>query len=377
MNLSLISKILRRRNRNLALRELRQHKLKCKSRPHIIHLLSQYQCNYNCEFCGFDYHTRPVPGQLTIDNYRKIIANLHPSVLTEVVFSGQGESLLCKDFEQIVSHTRQQYPHIHLSINTNGELLTNDKCAFVAKHFDTVIVSLHSLKPQVYARLTGNDSLSKVIANIKTLRQHNPAIRLNLYFAYSMRNVGEICEHLKFCHELGNCSYSGVYTKFYSSKRRFSSRGDSGLNQILDPELSLYNHQEDSDRLVNEGMKYAATIGLAECSFPPLFSNIPTKRRDCPFPYTQIMVSVDGQIFPCGGSEVLLYDEITSGGLDFGNLLKSKIDLIWNKPDYIKLRDSSRGSCSRRPMQCCENCSTLGFMVESGNVPESHFVKIK
>ena len=354
---------------------MKMHRTKCYSRPSFVHLLTQYECNYNCEFCGFDYRTNPLKDQLTLERYKVIMDNIRPELLMNMVFSGMGEPLLCNDFEKIVIYTRKNFPHIKLMVNTNGELLTGKKAEIVANNFDTVVVSLHSLDPKTYATISGKKSLQTVLDNIVNIRKINPNIKFTLYFAYSMRNIDEMKEHVKFCSDLGNCFYIGAYAKFYTQRRCFSDMLNSKLFHTLDRELSLFNHQEHSDRIVSEASEYAAKNGLEKYIFPPLFSNSCQKRANCTFPYSQIMLGSDGQVYPCGGSEVLMYEDITEGKLNFGNLVKSRIDDIWNLKDYTLLRTSSHGHSKCRNIEYCKNCSTMSFMLNSGKVAESHFVE--
>jgi len=300
--------------------------------------------------------------------------NIRPKLVTNIVFSGMGEPLLCNDFGAIVKYTREKFPHIKLMINTNGELLTGEKAELIANNFDTVVVSLHSLDPKTYATISGNKSLQTVLDNITEIRRINPNIKFTLYFAYSMRNIDEMKNHVEFCCKLGNCFYLGAYAKFYNHRRCFSDMQNSKLFHTLDRELSLFNNQEHSDQVISEAMAYAKEIGLKKYIFPPLFSNTSLKRVNCNFPYSQIMLGPDGQVYPCGGSEVLMYEDIKEGKLDFGNLAESSIDQIWNLKDYIRLRTSSHGKSKCRSIEYCKNCSTMSFMLNSGKVQESHFV---
>ena len=364
-------------NQLCALWEMKKHTIHCKSRPHIIHFLSQYQCNYNCEFCGFDYRTQPIKEQLSFESYKTILKNLHPKKLTKIIFSGQGEPLLCRDLEPIVKYTNNLYPHIPLILNTNGELLNDENLSLVSKYFSSVILSLHSIKEPVYNEIVGKNSYKNVMGNLYALRKINRRIKISLYFSYSMQNIKEICDHVKLCTELERCSYIGAYTKFYSKKRQYSDKNNDSLSKTIDHKLSLYYHQEFSDGMIQSAMDLSRKIGFKNCIFPPLFSKKPRKRIDCSFPYAQILVNPDGQVFPCGGSDVLMIDEIESGKLNFGNLLESDIDEIWHLPDYKTLRASSAGSADFRLQKHCYSCSTLGFLVDSGHIKESHFVNIE
>lgn len=368
------SEIYRIFNKALGMLETRLHRKKCFSRPSLVHILTQYECNYNCEFCGFDYRTKPLKAQMSLDEYKIILKNLRPELLRDIVFSGMGEPLICKDFGEIVKYTREHYPHIKLMINTNGELLTGETAKLVAENLDIVVISLHSLEAKTYSTISGNKSLQTVLDNIKNLRELNPNLKFTFYFAYSMRNISEIKKHVDFCRQVNNSFFIGAYAKFYTRRKCFSDMNNENLFHVLDKDLSLFNHQEYSDEMVSEAARHAKEIGLKKYIFPALFKNPFQKRANCTFPYSQIMIGPDGQVYPCGGSEVLMYEDIKEGKLNFGNLLENNIDEIWNTNDYPRLRTSSHGKSKCRSISYCKNCSTMGFMVNSGRVPESHFV---
>ena len=282
--------------------------------------------------------------------------------------------MLCFDLPKISEFLRLKFPHIRQTINSNGALLNGPRWRAVSENIDEVIISLHSLDKKVYSKLTKKNTLELVLRNIRGLRKNYPNMHITLFFAYSIRNITEIKSHVQFCYELKNCKYVGAYIRFYSIKKQFSDRTNKGADQSLDPNLSLYYHQDYSDKNVREAMKLADELGLNSPFFPPLFSNPHKQRYNCLFPYTQIMVNVDGSVFPCGGSDVWMYNDIISGSLNFGNLITNRINEIWNGKDYLTLRASSHGNAKKREIIHCENCSTLGFLVDSGSIYATQFI---
>lgn len=361
-------------NSYLAHREMNQNVLKCRSRPYSIHFLSQAQCNYNCEFCAFDYRTNPVTNQLTLDKFKVIFRNLHPHLLNEIVFSGQGEPLLCNDLDKIIKYVKDITPHISIGIITNGLLIKGRNLELLAQYSDHVIVSLHSVHTNTYKQMTSIDACEEVINNLFALRKRNPHLPITLYFAYSMRNIDEIKKHLQLVAKLGNCTFSGAYAKFYSYKSKFSDRTKQNLHFTLDKHLSLFNHQIYSDQRIEEAMQYAKRNNI-RANFPPLFKIDIKKRRNCCWGYTDILVDYDGTIFPCCNSEVVMYESITSKQMDFGNLLADDIDNIWNNKHFLDLRYSSAPDCKNRTNPRCENCTTLEYLTGSGNIEKSHFIE--
>lgn len=356
--------------------ELNHNKQHLHSTPYSIHLLCQAQCNIECEFCGFDYRTQADKNQMSFEDFKKIIKNLHPAKINEVIYSGQGEPLLCKDLDKMARYIKSNYNHILNCMNTNGLLLKGDKAKLVSEYFDQIIISLHSMEAETYKQITGVNGCERVIENLRAFRKLNPKMPLVLYFTYSTRNIEEIKKHIDFAEELGNTTFLGTYYKFYSHKAIFSDHKNDDNFQTLDKDLSLYYHQEYSDKIMKEAMKYAEQKCI-NAIFPALFETPFTKRETCQFPFTSLEVHYDGTIFPCGGADIWMYNEITEGKLNFGNILKNDIKKIWNNKDYKELRQSANGGCSHedRLNKRCGNCSTMSFYLDSANVEESHFIK--
>ncbi|MGE5799190.1 MAG: glycosyltransferase, partial [Syntrophaceae bacterium] len=72
---------------------------------------------------------------------------------------------------------------------------------------------------------------------------------------------------------------------------------------------------------------------------------------------TQVMVGFDGEIYPCGGSEVHFREKVEKGIYHFGNALQGPVDVFWNSEIYRALRISSRqgSTCLIQECNCCAN----------------------
>jgi hypothetical protein len=61
----------------------------------------------------------------------------------ELSLTGIGETLLHPDWRDMVALARKVLPNTYINFSTNGLLLDDDACAFLAKHSVKVYVSLH------------------------------------------------------------------------------------------------------------------------------------------------------------------------------------------------------------------------------------------
>jgi cyclic pyranopterin phosphate synthase len=125
------------------------------------------RCNYRCFYC------MPEQGALCAGRSELLSAEelarltalfIHLGV-QRVRLTG-GEPLVRSDLEQLVRQLRREEGLRDLSLSTNGHLLAERAGALKAAGLDRVNVSLDSLDPATFARITGHDSLARVLAGI-------------------------------------------------------------------------------------------------------------------------------------------------------------------------------------------------------------------
>jgi MoaA/NifB/PqqE/SkfB family radical SAM enzyme len=133
-----------------------------------------YRCNYRCLKCCniFDGHQ---PVSETVPEFNKaglrpLLAAAKNAGVRVLVVAGEGEPLIDSDFRHIIELASAEglLPYVF----TNGSLLNDDIVRFLAKHRSSLIISLDSMEPERYKRLTGGCiDLSKVLDNITRCRK--------------------------------------------------------------------------------------------------------------------------------------------------------------------------------------------------------------
>jgi MoaA/NifB/PqqE/SkfB family radical SAM enzyme len=131
-----------------------------------------YQCNYRClKCCNHLATSDPSPGE-NLDS-RLVTESIHSVsniAARVVVFAGEGEPLLHPEFLSLVKevHATGLLPYVF----TNGSLLTKENVDFLAANGATLIISMDSIDPETYRRLTGErGSLQVILANIRYCRE--------------------------------------------------------------------------------------------------------------------------------------------------------------------------------------------------------------
>ncbi|HEU5471670.1 MAG TPA: GTP 3',8-cyclase MoaA [Actinophytocola sp.] len=127
------------------------------------------RCNLRCTYCmpaeGLDW--LPGPEVLTNAELMRLmdIAVTRLGV-TEIRFTG-GEPLLRKGIDDLVAGTAALRPRPRISMTTNGIGLTRRAAALRAAGLDRINVSLDTLDPERFVRITRRDRLDDVLAGLR------------------------------------------------------------------------------------------------------------------------------------------------------------------------------------------------------------------
>jgi cyclic pyranopterin phosphate synthase len=127
------------------------------------------RCNLRCTYCmpaeGLDW--LPSDDVLTDDEVVRLIRIAVTMLgIEEVRFTG-GEPLVRRGLVDIVRRTAELEPRPEISVTTNGIGLSRVAPALAAAGLDRLNVSLDSVRPETFAKLTLRDRLPDVIAGLE------------------------------------------------------------------------------------------------------------------------------------------------------------------------------------------------------------------
>src|SRR5215207_8442026 len=130
------------------------------------------RCSLRCAYCmppeGLPW--LPKPELLTDDEMVRLIAVAVSLGVREVRLTG-GEPLLRRDVPRLVARIAALRPRPELSITTNGILLGRDAAALAAAGLDRVNVSLDTLDPVRFKKITFRDRHADVLAGLAAARK--------------------------------------------------------------------------------------------------------------------------------------------------------------------------------------------------------------
>ena len=129
------------------------------------------RCNFRCRYCmpreHFDQEHRYLPRAeiLSFEEIARVVGALVPLGLRKVRLTG-GEPLLRSELHQLVALLRRS-PELELALTTNASLLAKQARALRDAGLDRLTVSLDSVSPEVFARMTDSElPVSEVLAGI-------------------------------------------------------------------------------------------------------------------------------------------------------------------------------------------------------------------
>ena len=127
-------------------------------------------CSYRCPKCALNSERKTTRGTpLTIMERKLIIEKAKETGIRSFVIAGLGEPT--EHFEQIrplIETACNEGMTTILFSTLNG--LSAEQTAFMRDHDVSVIVSLDSLNPETYRKLTGNGNIQKIMGNISMIR---------------------------------------------------------------------------------------------------------------------------------------------------------------------------------------------------------------
>jgi len=119
------------------------------------------RCNLKCIYCHREGEVKPEK-ELSKEEIAEILRVAAKFGIRSVKFTG-GEPLLRKDIIDII---RSVPPGMESSMTTNGTLLAQYADGLKAAGMKRVNVSLDSINPETYKKITGHDDLDKVLEGI-------------------------------------------------------------------------------------------------------------------------------------------------------------------------------------------------------------------
>ncbi len=155
-------------------------------------------CNYRCFFCHREGQTGKGE-EMTPEEIERIVRVASNLGMRKIKLTG-GEPTVREDIVEII---RRIKPYAtDLSMTTNGSRLKELAAPMSRAGLRRVNISLHSLNPEIYRRITGVGNLESVIEGIEEAVKHFNPVKLNVTVMRGL-NDSEIPAMIEFAAKTG------------------------------------------------------------------------------------------------------------------------------------------------------------------------------
>ena len=146
---------------------------------HYLRLSVTDRCNLRCRYCMPDGVEKPEHADiLTYEELLRLAALFAQCGIDTVRVTG-GEPLVRKGVDRLVAGLKATPGIREVTLTTNGTLLAGQLPALQAAGLDGVNISLDTLRPEVFRRITGRDALAEVQAGIRAALASGIPVKLN------------------------------------------------------------------------------------------------------------------------------------------------------------------------------------------------------
>jgi len=155
-------------------------------------------CNYNCIYCDREGFI-PKTTELSVDEITQLCRILAQVLkVTKIKFTG-GEPLLREEIVEIIRNVSDLQLYKDISMTTNGVYLFEKAQDLFDAGLNRINVSLGTLKPDIYKKIYGSDSLEIVLKGLQLAKKVGLIpIKLN-YVVLKGINDQEIDDLVNFC----------------------------------------------------------------------------------------------------------------------------------------------------------------------------------
>ena len=299
-----------------------------RARPYIYTIDIGNICNLRCPLCPTGYGGLERPqGLMRLPEFRKVLEKIKPYAL-EVVLHNWGEPFLNPDFLDIVRATKAA--RLGTAASTNLNLVHRGRGYLhevVDSGLDHLVASIDGTTQEVYETYRRNGNLDHALANLRELvnykrSQGRATPIIEWQFLVMKHNEHQIDEARRLADEIGVDRL-----RFTGAGMPFDDLANTKLAAQWLPENPEYRGYDPA--IINDrGYLYD---------------------EKCFYLYRAMTVNPNGEVAPCCA--------IHHSNWDFGNLLHSPLDDVWNNEHYR----ASRALFSGKPYEsavktACHSC---------------------
>jgi len=163
------------------------------------------RCNFRCFYC-LPHGEPPIAPKSEMLSYEEIeyACSIFVQLGIEKIRLTGGEPMMRRDIETIIRKLSALKPSLHdLALTTNGYFLPGRAAELKEAGLDRITISIDSLKPDVFKRMTGVDVLDRVLEGIEAAKRAGLSpIKVNAVIVRG-HNDDEVADFAAFAREHG------------------------------------------------------------------------------------------------------------------------------------------------------------------------------
>jgi MoaA/NifB/PqqE/SkfB family radical SAM enzyme len=315
------------------------------------------RCNLNCVTCIRQSWDEPL-GAMSSETFKRIIGGLRSfNPPPDIFFGGLGEPLSHPDIITMVREAKAIGSNVELI--TNGTLLTKSVSAeLVAAGLDKLWVSLDGATPESYTDVRLGAALPQVLSNLYEFRRerwlrYQPELfdltlkpQIGIVFVAMKRNIKDLPAVLSLATRLGALHFLVTNVLPYTPEMQeeiLYSRAISDSIYTTSPLLRFLEFPKMDIGPTTREAIYQAMRGDHALNFAG--GSLGESGNRCPFiEKGATAIRWDGDVSPCLAlmHDHKMYFERYERSIKrhvIGNARNQSLDQIWNKPEYVTLRN--------------------------------------
>ena len=309
------------------------------SRPYVYTVDTGNVCNLRCPLCPTGYRgLERRQSLMRLADFEKVIEKIRPFAV-EVIMHNWGEPFLNPDIIAMIRHARAS--RIGTTISSNLNLVNRDEQFLeevVHSGLDHLTVSIDGTTQSVYEVYRKGGNLEHVLANLLYLLRYRDRVgsrtpKVEWQFLVMKHNQHQVDDARRLAHEMGVDR-----VRFTPAGLPFNELTNVLLANQWISDLPDYRGYAP-DKMVERGYLYD---------------------ESCFYLYRAMTVNPEGGVAPC----CVLYHS----KFDFGNLVESSLEDVWNSAHYR----ASRALFSGKPYDggfqtACHECPLFKYHSRSGS----------
>ena len=301
-------------------------------------------CNHRCSFCAVDYIGYQSANRLDIDIAKRMLDDMAVGGVKSVMFAGEGEPLLHKKINEMVSHAKRQL--IDVSFTTNAVLLNQKFTEQSLEHISWIKASVNAGSAESYAKVhqTKEKEFQLVIDNlakaVKFRNDHGLDCAIGLQSLLLPENASEMLE-------LGKIARDEIGADYFVVKP--FSQEPSSLNTIY-KEIDYRDDELLScQQAVNDLERPGFSVSFRSKTMEYYHEEQPQRYSTCySTPVYMAYIMSEGSVYGCKDHLLdprFCYGNVNEQGFKeiwLGDKRKQGIDFVLNNLDVKTCRVNCR-----------------------------------